>query len=97
MTPCDRCSAASSDARGAAPICDPPPMRDVPIRGDEIGLGQLLKFVGVAESGGAARALLDDGVVRVNGEPESRRGRRLHDGDVVEVEGEDALRVVGGG
>jgi ribosome-associated protein len=72
-------------------------MRDVPIRGDEIGLGQLLKFVGIAESGGAARALLEDGVVRVNGEPEARRGRRLHHGDVVEVESEEPLRVVAGG
>jgi ribosome-associated protein len=69
-------------------------VRDVSIRGDEIGLGQLLKFVGVAESGGAARALLADGAVRVNGEPEVRRGRRLRDGDLVEVEGEpEALRV----
>ena len=72
-------------------------MRDVPIRGDEIGLGQLLKFVGISESGGAARALLADGAVRVNGEAETRRGRRLHGGDVVEVEGEEPLRVVAGG
>jgi len=72
-------------------------VRDVPIRGDEIGLGQLLKFVGIAESGGAARALLEDGGVRVNGEAEGRRGRRLHDGDVVEVAGEEPLRVVAGG
>jgi ribosome-associated protein len=69
-------------------------MRDIEIRGDEIGLGQLLKFTGVAESGGHARALIEDGAVRVNGEPEGRRGRRLRDGDVVEVEGEDPLRVV---
>jgi ribosome-associated protein len=72
-------------------------VRDVPIRGDEIGLGQLLKFVGISESGGAARALLADGAVRVNGAAETRRGRRLHGGDVVEVEGEEPLRVVARG
>lgn len=68
-------------------------MRDVPIRGDGIRLGQLLKLAGVAGSGGDARALLEAGEVTVNGEPESRRGRQLSRGDVVSAGGED-LRVV---
>jgi ribosome-associated protein len=68
-------------------------MRDVPIRGATIRLGQLLKLAGVAGSGSDAKALLAEGLVRVNGELEERRGRQLHDGDVVEAEGE-ALRVV---
>jgi ribosome-associated protein len=68
--------------------------RDVPIREDEIRLGQLLKLADLAESGGHARALLEDGLVSVNGEPESRRGRRVRPGDVVEVGGE-AVRVAG--
>ena len=67
-------------------------MRDVQIRGDMIRLGQLLKLAGVLETGGDVKALLGEGGVRVNGEPESRRGRQLHPGDVVEVESE-ALRV----
>jgi len=54
---------------------------DEPIR-----LGQFLKLGGIAETGGHARALLDDGAVTVNGEPESRRGRQLRPGDVVEVD-----------
>jgi ribosome-associated protein len=69
-------------------------VRDVGIRGDAITLGQLLKFAGVVASGGEARALLEDGVVRVNGEPEARRGRTLRDGDVVEVEGVETVRVM---
>ena len=48
-----------------------------------IRLGQLLKLVGVVGTGGAARQLLADGDVRVNGETESRRGRQLRPGDVV--------------
>jgi ribosome-associated protein len=68
-------------------------MRDVPIRGGTIRLGQLLKLAGVAGSGSDAKALLAEGLVQVNGELEERRGRQLHDGDVVEAEGE-ALRVV---
>ena len=63
------------------------PVRPLPIR-----LGQLLKLAGVAESGGDARALIADGAVRVNGEPEVRRGRQLRRGDVVAVGGEQ-LRV----
>ena len=62
--------------------------RDVAIDGDMIRLGQLLKLAGLAESGGEARELVTEGVVRVNGEVETRRGRQLHRGDVVEVDGE---------
>ena len=61
-----------------------------------IRLGQLLKLAGVAESGTDAKDLLAAGAVRVNGEPEARRGRQLHPGDVVAVEGEDDELVVGG-
>ena len=65
---------------------------EVEIRGESIRLGQLLKLAGVAEDGGEAKAILAAGEVRVNGEPESRRGRQLHPGDRIEVAGH-ALRV----
>jgi ribosome-associated protein len=68
-------------------------MQDVEIRGEMIRLGQLLKLSALAESGGDARALLEQGVVTVNGEREIRRGRQLHRGDVVAVDHE-AVRVV---
>jgi ribosome-associated protein len=71
-------------------------MREIPVRGDVIRLGQLLKVAGLADSGGGAKALLASGEVQVNGEPETRRGRQLHDGDVVAAGGE-TVRVVGGG
>ena len=70
-------------------------MRDVPIRGDMIRLGQLLKLAGVAGSGSDAKELLADGRVTVNGEPEERRGRQLRPGDVVAV-GEEQLRIAAG-
>jgi ribosome-associated protein len=66
--------------------------RDVPISGDMIRLGQLLKHAGLVGSGGDARALLGTGEVTVNGEPETRRGRQLHRGDVVAA-GADSVRV----
>lgn len=70
-------------------------MRDVTIRGDVIRLGQLLKLAGIADSGGEARVLLEEDTVQVNGEPENRRGRQLHDGDIV-VHGDETVRVVAG-
>ena len=70
-------------------------MRDVAIRGGMIRLGQLLKLAGVVDSGGELKALLAETDVLVNGEVEDRRGRQLHDGDVVTVAG-DELRIVAG-
>lgn len=67
-------------------------MDEIEIRGHTIRLGQLLKLAGLAESGADAKALLLDGAVTVNGEPETRRGRQLHPGDVIAV-GEERVRV----
>jgi ribosome-associated protein len=67
-------------------------MREVPIRGDTIRLGQLLKLADVIESGAEARSYLAEGSVTVNGDPETRRGRQLHPGDVVGLAGAE-LRV----
>jgi ribosome-associated protein len=70
-------------------------VRDVAIRGGMIRLGQLLKLADVVDSGGELKALLAETEVLVNGEPEDRRGRQLHPGDVVTVAG-DELRIVAG-
>jgi ribosome-associated protein len=67
-------------------------VRDLPIRGESIRLGQALKLSGLADTGGEARALVEDGAVSVNGEVETRRGRQLRHGDVVAL-GDDALRI----
>jgi ribosome-associated protein len=66
--------------------------QDIPIRGDTIRLGQLLKLAGVVGGGGEAKALLATGDVLVNGDPETRRGRQLHPGDEVRV-GDETLRL----
>ena len=52
-----------------------------------ITLAQFLKLEGLAHHGGAAKSLVRGGDIKVNGQPEERPGRKLHQGDVVEVEG----------
>lgn len=64
---------------------------EVPITSETIRLGQLLKLAGVADSGSDAKALLEHREVRVNGEPDARRGRRLRPGDRVTVAGRELL------
>ena len=68
------------------------PEEDFAIRDEMIRLGQLLKASGLAGTGADAKALLAEGAVTVNGEPEARRGRQLHRGDVVAI-GDHAVRV----
>ncbi len=60
-----------------------------------IRLGQLLKLTGIVEGGGELKEFLTTERILVNGEPDGRRGRQLHPGDVIEA-GEDRLRVVSG-
>jgi ribosome-associated protein len=57
-----------------------------------ITLGQALKAADLVGSGGEAKVLIQAGEVRVNGEVETRRGRKLEKGDVVEV-GDERLEV----
>jgi ribosome-associated protein len=57
-----------------------------------ITLGRALKASNLVGSGGEAKVLIQGGEVRVNGEVETRRGRKLQSGDVVEV-GDERLEV----
>ncbi|CEA07588.1 ribosome-associated protein [Arthrobacter saudimassiliensis] len=66
---------------------------DLPIRDDMIRLGQLLKLANLAEDGTQAKEFIDNGLVKVNGVIEERRGRQLHPGDVVSANGE-SVRIV---
>ena len=58
-------------------------MDEIAISGDTIRLGQLLKLANLVEQGSDAKAVLASGVVSVNGETETRRGRQLTSGDTV--------------
>lgn len=56
---------------------------DVPIRDASIRLGQFLKLAGLIDSGADAKSVIADGLVSVNGDVETRRGRQLRIGDTV--------------
>jgi ribosome-associated protein len=58
-----------------------------------VTLGQALKASNLVGSGGEAKVLIQGGEVSVNGEVETRRGRKLQRGDVVEVGGEERLEI----
>ncbi|MCK6406751.1 MAG: RNA-binding S4 domain-containing protein [Rhodocyclaceae bacterium] len=64
------------------------------IRGDHIQLDQLLKATGLAASGGAAHAAIGDGLVRVDGEVDTRKRAKLRPRQRVEFAGE-VIELVG--
>jgi len=66
----------------------------IQIRTDFIKLEALLKFAAAVESGGEAKTLIQDGLVRVNGEVCTQRGKKLRSGDTV-VYGENSYLVSG--
>ncbi len=66
---------------------------EVPIRDESIRLGQLLKLSGLVEDGADAREVVERGLVSVNGEVDTRRGRQVRIGDVVALDGGGSLRV----
>ena len=58
------------------------------LRGDHITLDALLKATGLASSGGHAKVMIANGEVRVNGEVDTRRGRKVRGGDRVQLAGQ---------
>lgn len=63
-------------------------MKTIRIKDEFIKLGQLLKLAGLVESGVDAKFVIQDGLVKVNGEVDTRRGRKIVSGDIVEYQGE---------
>ena len=59
---------------------------EIRIKDEFIKLGQLLKLAGFCDSGVDAKFVIQDGLVKVNGEVETQRGKKLYNGDIVEFE-----------
>ena len=66
-------------------------MEKIVLRDEYIKLGQALKAAGLVDSGVGAKIVIADGEVLVNGQVETQRGKKLHDGDQVEFHGEKIL------
>lgn len=69
-------------------------MKDIQIESEFVTLGQLLKITDAISSGGMAKWFLSENAVYVNGEVEDRRGRKLRDGDLVNIPGCGRFRIV---
>lgn len=63
-------------------------MEKIKLRDEYIKLGQALKAAGLVGSGVDAKFIIQDGQVKVNGEVEIQRGKKLYAGDIVEFSGE---------
>jgi len=63
-------------------------MIEITIKDEFIKLGQALKLAGLVDTGVDAKMVIQDGMVKVNGETDTRRGKKLVPGDVFEFEGE---------
>lgn len=64
-------------------------MSNIRLRDEYIKLGQALKAAGLVESGVEAKEVIQEGLVLVNGETDTRRGRKLYAGDIVIFDGEE--------
>ncbi len=62
-------------------------MEIIYLKDDFIKLGQALKLAGLAESGVDAKFVIQDGQVKVNGQLQTQRGKKLYDGDIIEYNG----------
>lgn len=70
-------------------------MQSLKIKDEFIKLGQALKLADLVDSGVEAKLLIQDGQVLVNGETEYQRGKKLHDGDIIEFDGSQVKIVAG--
>lgn len=62
---------------------------EITIKDEFIKLGQALKLSGLVEDGVEAKYAIQDGLVKVNGEVDLRRGRKVYEGDVISFQGEE--------
>lgn len=70
-------------------------MQNLRIKDEFIKLGQALKLADLVDSGVEAKLMIQNGQVLVNGETEYQRGKKLHDGDIIEFDGSQVKIVAG--
>ena len=68
-------------------------MEVITINTDSIKLDQFLKWANIVATGGEAKLMIQEGIVLVNGELETRRGKTLVPGDEVQIEGQGSYKI----
>ena len=68
---------------------------EITIRDEFIKLGQALKLADLVFDGVEAKYVISDGLVKVNGETDTRRGRKVYDGDIISYNGQEIKVVTG--
>ncbi len=69
-------------------------MLEVKIESSEIKLDQVLKLSAILQSGGQAKHFIQDGLVKVNGQVETQRSRKIKAGDIIDIENIDSFIVI---
>lgn len=69
-------------------------MKEITISDAYITLGQLLKLANVIQSGGEFKFFIQQHSIRVNQQPEERRGKKIYPSDIVQIEGVEEIKVV---
>ena len=69
-------------------------MKEVKIDTEFIKLDQFLKHVGVVQTGGQAKMMIQDGMIKFNGEVETSRGKKIRKDDIIEIEDYDSFIVI---
>ena len=69
-------------------------MREIKIETEFIKLDQLLKFAGVTQTGGQSKIMINDGLVKINGELTKARGKKIKKGDIIEIKNMEKFIVI---
>ncbi|MEG6584442.1 RNA-binding S4 domain-containing protein [Dendrosporobacter sp. 1207_IL3150] len=62
-------------------------MEEITINTTTINLDQLLKWAGIAETGGQVKIMIDEGIITLNNVTVTERRKKIHPGDIIEIEG----------
>ncbi len=70
-------------------------MKEIVINKEPVELYKILKFEGLVDSGGEAKAVIDEGHVRLNSQVETQKRKKVMSGDIIHFNGEDSTIVMG--
>ena len=69
-------------------------MKEIKIETEFIKVDQFLKYTSIVQTGGEAKMMIQDEMVKLNGEVVTQRGKKIRNGDIIEIEDYDSFLVV---